>query len=235
MILASVEAVLVTGASSGHELLIALIAALALLLRWRAPEVALLAALPGLYLGSIAFAPLIALYCLAVRRRRWILSGMGAAAVTAAHFVPHPLGDLPAFRLDQESLLLVLDSCVLQGGAVVLGRSVRLRREQFREVTAGRRREDRLLAERVLATERARLAREMHDVVAHKVSLISLQAGALQVGEPHQADVRRSAGAIRELSVQTVAELQHMVGVLRAAGGTMARWCRDLASPTSPH
>ncbi|GAA3399304.1 sensor histidine kinase [Streptomyces roseoviridis] len=219
MTLACAEAVLVNGSASGHELLIALVGAAALLLRWRAPEVALLATLPGLSLGCIAFAPLIALYCLAVRRRRWILSGIGVAAVTAAHFIPHPLEDLSALRLDQESLLLMLDTCVLQGGAVVLGRSVRLRREQLLEVTASRLRENRLLAEQVLSTERARLAREMHDVVAHKVSLISLQAGALQVGEPHKVDARRSAGVILELSAQTIAELQHMVGVLRASGG----------------
>ncbi|WND23780.1 sensor histidine kinase [Streptomyces violaceus] len=60
----------------------------------------------------------------------------------------------------------------------------------------------------------------MHDVVAHKVSLISLQAGALQVGRPGDADVRTTARSIHELSAQTLTELRHLVGVLRTAGGT---------------
>ncbi|MER7109384.1 sensor histidine kinase [Streptomyces sp. NPDC000229] len=220
VLVAIVDGLVVNGLASGHELWVALIAAAALLVRWRAPEVALVAGLPGLYLGHIAFAPLIALYCLAVRRRRVLFSGMGAVLVTLAQFLPYPIADLSALPLDQETLLVALDACVLGTGAVVLGRSARLRRERLREVTESRQRENRLLTERVLATERARLAREMHDVVAHKVSLISLQAGALQVGEPHDVDVRQSAGAIRELSVQTITELQHMVGVLRAAGGS---------------
>jgi len=87
------------------------------------------------------------------------------------------------------------------------------------ELTRGRQREQLLLAQGVLATERARLAREMHDVVSHQVSLISIQAGALQVSSADPAAKER-AGTIRELSVRTLDELRHMVGVLRAAGGT---------------
>ncbi|MFJ7208027.1 histidine kinase [Streptomyces sp. NPDC098789] len=58
----------------------------------------------------------------------------------------------------------------------------------------------------------------MHDVVSHKVSLISLQAGALQVDRSGTVDVGESARLIQELSAQTVTELHHMLGVLRAVG-----------------
>ncbi len=57
----------------------------------------------------------------------------------------------------------------------------------------------------------------MHDVVAHQVSLISLQAGAVQIST-EDARAREGARTIRELSVRTLDELRHMVGILRAAG-----------------
>ena len=91
-------------------------------------------------------------------------------------------------------------------------------RDRLTELTTGRDREQRLLADRVLAQERARLAREMHDVVSHKVSLIAVQAGALRVTTGEDA-ARDAARTIRELSVATLTELRHMVGVLRTPGG----------------
>ncbi|MFB6616356.1 sensor histidine kinase [Streptomyces sp. NPDC085524] len=220
--LAVVDGIVVNGLGPGPGIWVALGAAAALLLRRCVPELALLAGLPGLYFGYIAFAPLIALYCLADRRRSSVVAGVAAVAVVFAQFLPYPVDDFSGLAVNRETLLAALDSCVLGAGSVVLGRSARLRRDRLREVREGREREHRLLAERTLATERARLAREMHDVVAHKVVLISLQAGALQVGDLDEATVLERAGVIRELAVRTNTELQHMVGVLRAAGGTSA-------------
>ena len=57
----------------------------------------------------------------------------------------------------------------------------------------------------------------MHDVVSHQVSLIAVQAGALQVSSPDPA-ARTAAGVIRSLAVRTLDELRQMVGVLRAEG-----------------
>lgn len=72
----------------------------------------------------------------------------------------------------------------------------------------------------MLAKERAQLAREMHDVVSHQVSLIAVRAGALQVST-RDAEVKEAAATIRRLSVQTLDELRHMVSVLRASGGRL--------------
>ncbi|WP_461075079.1 sensor histidine kinase [Streptomyces deserti] len=221
VVVALVDGLVVNGLSAGHGTGLWVIAAGALLLRHRAPEVAVLAGLPGLYLGHIAFAPLIALYCVAVRRRSLLACSAGAAVVAAASFLPHPLNGVSSLAFDRETVLLALDCCGLAAGVVVLGRSVRSRQERLREATARQAWENEVLTERVLTTERNRLAREMHDVVAHKVSLISLQAGALQVGRPGDADVRTTARWIHELSAQTLTELRHMVGVLRTAGGTV--------------
>lgn len=227
---AVVDGIVVNGPGPGPGLWVALGAAAALLLRTRLPELALVAGLPGLYLGYIAFAPLIALYCLADRRRSSVVAGAGAVVVALAQFLHYPVDGATELALDRETLLAALDSCVLGAGSVLLGRSARLRRDRLREATESREREHRLLAERTLATERARLAREMHDVVAHKVGLIGLQAGALEVSGPDAAAVREGAGVIRELSVRTITELQHMVGVLRAAGGAGCR-ARPAAAP----
>ncbi len=218
VLVALVDGLVVNGLTSGHGTWLALVAAGALLLRRRAPEAAVLAGLPGLYLGHIAFAPLIALYCVAVRRGHALVGVAGAAAVAVAWFLPHPAAGVSSLALDRETALLALDCCGVAAGVVVLGRSVRSRQERLRAATERRAWENQVLTERVLATERNRLAREMHDVVAHKVSLISLQAGALQVGRPGDTDVRTTARTIHELSAQTLTELRHLVGVLRTAG-----------------
>jgi signal transduction histidine kinase len=62
------------------------------------------------------------------------------------------------------------------------------------------------------------MAREMHDVVSHQVSLIAVRAGALQVAAK-DADAKEAARTIRSLSVTTLDELRTMVTLLRASGG----------------
>jgi signal transduction histidine kinase len=77
-------------------------------------------------------------------------------------------------------------------------------------------REQQLLAEQARAEERARLATEMHDVVTHRVSLMVLQAGALEVTATDQA-VRRAADALRVAGMQALDELRELVGVFGRA------------------
>ncbi|MFF8829728.1 sensor histidine kinase [Streptomyces sp. NPDC015131] len=215
------EALLVHGPVIGAELGLSLFAAAALLPRRRCPGAVLVATLPGLYVGYVMFAPLIALYTVACRYDDRRVLGLGVLLVAAAHFLPYPIGN-PVRTPYREVVLQVVDAFVTAGAPVVLGLLVTTRRElaaRLAELGRTRGREDRLLAERVLATERARLAREMHDVVAHQVSLISLRAGALKVSSGER-ETRDAAASIRELSVRTLDELRHLVGVLRAAGGS---------------
>nr|WP_269328909.1 histidine kinase [Kineosporia babensis] len=103
---------------------------------------------------------------------------------------------------------------------VLLGQLILARRdlaERLREIQQARAHEQILTTQSVLATERAQLAREMHDVVSHQVSLIAVRAGALQVST-HDPEVKEAASTIRGLSVRTLNELRHMVGVLRTSG-----------------
>nr|WP_043237384.1 histidine kinase [Streptomyces violaceusniger] len=220
VLLAVADALLVNGVTFGLELNVSLAAAGALLVRRRLPALVFLITLPGILIGYVWFAPMIALYTVALLRPNRRLLGISALLLAAAHFIPWPVSDFEptAYR---ENTLTLIDACVTSVGPIALGLLVRTRGElaaRIEDLTRSRRHADELIAEQVLSTERARLAREMHDVVAHQVSLISLQAGAVQISA-EDAKAREGARTIRELSVRTLDELRHMVGILRAAGG----------------
>ncbi|MER7501030.1 histidine kinase [Nonomuraea pusilla] len=105
---------------------------------------------------------------------------------------------------------------------LALGLWVRARRE-VREAAGERaaqmEREQVMRAERARAAERARIAREMHDVVAHRVSLIVLHAGALELRAADE-ETAGAAALIGEIGREALAELRGVLGVLREPGGT---------------
>ena len=94
--------------------------------------------------------------------------------------------------------------------------------EKFREVDeakeraelAEREREER--ARRAVADERARIARELHDVVGHSVSVMTVQASAVRVRlEDDQGRVRDALAVVEQTGREALAEMRRMVGVLR--------------------
>ncbi|WP_431948437.1 sensor histidine kinase [Actinacidiphila sp. bgisy167] len=193
--------------------------AVALMLRRRVPLVTFVLTVPAVLVSDAAFATLAALYTLAsLTRRRWLLA-VCALCFTIADMVPWPA---PKVDLLEPSTLITLTYTAATAAApVFLGQLVQARRDlslRLAEISEARDHERLLTAQTVLAKERAQLAREMHDVVSHQVSLIAVRAGALQVGT-RDAEVKEAAATIRRLSVQTLDELRHMVSVLRAAGG----------------
>ncbi|PKV83018.1 sensor histidine kinase [Streptomyces sp. TLI_146] len=201
------------------ERTLSVLAGVVLIARLRMPVVTLLLTLPGQFMGSAWLAGLIALYTVSRLKPSRLLLTACALLTMAVMFLPYPM---EAAELHDRATdwAWVESSLAAPIAAVALGRAVALRGElavRLRELTEGRSREDRLLAEQVLATERTQLAREMHDVVAHQVSLISLQAGALRMSSVDPV-ARETADTIRTLAVRTLDELRHMVGVLRAGG-----------------
>jgi signal transduction histidine kinase len=71
--------------------------------------------------------------------------------------------------------------------------------------------------------ERARIAREMHDVLAHRISLITMHAGALAYREDLTAEeMRGTAELISTTSHEALTDLRQVLGVLRSDGGTVA-------------
>ncbi|MFD0331108.1 sensor histidine kinase [Streptacidiphilus monticola] len=162
-----------------------------------------------------------ALYSVAAERRRRVETACCAVLVGLADFWPWPWNEV-TLGWDRTTALAVMYALLTAGAPVAFGLLVHTRRElavRLDELTRGQERERRLLEQSVLAKERARLAREMHDVVSHQVSLISIQAGALQLRAEDPQAVAESARTIRQLSVKTLEELRQMVGVLRAAAG----------------
>ncbi|MEV0602976.1 histidine kinase [Streptomyces sp. NPDC050315] len=122
---------------------------------------------------------------------------------------------------------------VLTAPPVLLGLYVGARRrlvESLRERNDGLERELMLLAERAEERaewarneERTRIAREMHDVVAHRVSLMVVHAAALQavaLKDPEKAS--RNAGLVGDMGRQALTELREMLGVLRTGEGAGA-------------
>ena len=94
--------------------------------------------------------------------------------------------------------------------------------------------EQELLARDAVLTERTRIAREMHDVVGHRVSLMVLQAGAIEMAAADRDRVEQLARQVQTAGRQALEELRQMVGVLRAEDGTTTRRSvRSRASPTS--
>ncbi|MFD6949518.1 histidine kinase [Nocardiopsis sp. TSRI0078] len=75
-------------------------------------------------------------------------------------------------------------------------------------------REQHMMAEQAITAERTRIAREMHDVVAHRVSLMVLHAGGLEVSTDDPRTVE-AAGLIRTTGREALSELRGILGVLR--------------------
>jgi signal transduction histidine kinase len=93
-----------------------------------------------------------------------------------------------------------------------VGRRLRLRNERAAQLQ----REQDAEAHRIVIEERARIARELHDVVAHRVSLMTVQAGAAKaVAAEDPEGARRAMGAVEEAGRQALEELRHLLGVLR--------------------
>ncbi|HEU5363202.1 MAG TPA: histidine kinase [Gaiellaceae bacterium] len=80
-----------------------------------------------------------------------------------------------------------------------------------------------LQAQAAVVVERGRIARELHDVVAHNVSMMVVQAGAAaRVLDGEQPHVRNALDAIADTGRQTVDEMRTLLGVLRDEPGTAA-------------
>ena len=76
-----------------------------------------------------------------------------------------------------------------------------------------------LMARDAVLTERTRIAREMHDAVGHRVSLMVLQAGAIEMAAGDRGRVEQLAEQVQTAGRQALDELRQMVGVLRAGDG----------------
>jgi signal transduction histidine kinase len=213
----------VSNASVADGALIALIA-LPLLWRRRAPLLTLVLVIAATYAGYARgpgvggsvqawIALSVALYTVAAhcRRARAIAGAVLVVTFALAY-------DVPAL-VEGSRVVDVAGQLVFLGGVWLLGGWVRRRRQTTSELEqhAARLEADReALAREAVAEERARIAREMHDSVAHSVSVMVLQAGAAaHVLEASPRDACASLEAIQETGREAIVELRRMLGLLR--------------------
>ncbi len=146
-------------------------------------------------------------------------------AITAALLLTWALAS-PLLYPFSSSYWIDAGGCVLVTGVVFgWGLFVRARRELVRSLQAQAER----AAEEAREAERRRIAREMHDVLAHRLSLLSVHAGALQFHPGASAEeVAEAAGVIRASAKTALEELRGVIGVLRESSG------ESLTQPPQP-
>jgi signal transduction histidine kinase len=158
--------------------------------------------------GFVWFALIVALITAVAQGRRivvWVLLGIGYAIVVIE---------------DDTTLVgaLALAAWLLVLAAV--GEVLRVRRERAAEVERTREEE----ARRRAGEERLRIARELHDLLAHNVSLINVQAGvALHLIDEQPEQARSALAAIKQASGDTLRELRAVLGVLRQVDEELPR------------
>ncbi|MFD9575009.1 sensor histidine kinase [Streptomyces sp. NPDC059982] len=167
------------------------------------------------YQPSLNFwSPVVALYGVAARRPP--RTAAACAALTAAVVL---LSGLSARELGLA--VAVLQALVVPVVVWAFGNGARLldeRNRQLAAVTAQLRREQEGRARRAVSEEQRRIARELHDVVAHHMSVISVQAGMAGYVFPSAPEKARAAlGTIAETSQEGLRELRRILTLLRSA------------------
>ena len=215
-------------AANDHQPLVVLLAVaapIAVLLRERQPVVALLVAvvLRGTIPDNQALLlpALIVLYTIATRSS-WPKPAAGAVVVTLASLAAGAgWGNIT----DHGGLLgYVIGTTASCAAAVALGLYVGARRrviDGLRERAERLDRERELLADRAVARERVRIARELHDVIAHNISLIVVTAQGLGATIDDQR-VADSMDSIAGLGRQAMAEMDRTLWLLRAGSDETA-------------
>ena len=195
------------------------VGAAALVWRRRAPEIVLgivLVVMLALNAASVAVLPtlLVLLTVAEYRGGVWVAAAsiLAAAAVVAVdplHGVAEDLAGVP-LRL------------VAIGLPVAVGLYLRARADYIgglRERGERLERERELLAEQAVAEERVRIARELHDVVAHHVTLMVVQVQALSATGSGDGEQRTGLERVAGLGREALSEMHRMLGVLRLGDG----------------
>jgi len=164
--------------------------------------------LPPVFLGV---AILVAVYSVAAYGDRWVsLAGLAAAAAGSAAI------QLTPARFQWPT---PVTNTLIIGAAWLLGHfahNYRAYAARLEERTAELERAREALARKAVTEERLRLARELHDVVAHAMSVIAVQSGVgAHVATTQPKEARRSLAAIEATSRAALTELRRLLGVLR--------------------
>ncbi|HEV3400235.1 MAG TPA: sensor histidine kinase [Acidimicrobiales bacterium] len=168
----------------------------------------------GYVRGPIFLALIVAFATAVMHGRRWL--AWGSLVVGYVSFLW--LGDL----LDREPAPNLAQVVGLGAWLLALATTtevIRARRERAAEVGRARQEE----ARRRASEERLRIAQELHDVLAHNISLINVQAGvALHLIDERPEQARPALAAIKDASKEALDELRSVLDVLREGTGDAA-------------
>jgi signal transduction histidine kinase len=181
-----------------YDLVGGALASLALWWRRRWPiGVGLFVLAMNTFATSASIAGAIALFTVAVHRRAAVAFAVGGVSIAITPILLAIQPDDPESPIWVEMVIGVLAT----GAVIAWGMFVRARRQlllSLRDRAERAESEQQLRVEQARQQERARIAREMHDVLAHRISLLSLHAGALEFRPDAPPDeVARAAGVIR--------------------------------------
>jgi signal transduction histidine kinase len=165
----------------------------------------------GLPPETLGVAILVAVYSVAAYGDRWVSPvGLATAAVGSAAI------QLTPSRFQWPTPLI---NTLVIGAAWLLGHFVGVRRRyiaRLEERTGELEQARAELARRAVVEERLRLARELHDVVAHAMSVIAVQSGVgAHVADTQPKEAAKALAAIEATSRATLTELRRLLGVLR--------------------
>ena len=190
--------------------------------RHRAPVgIAVATAAAASVFATAGTANMFALYAVARRRPLRVALALGVLNVPAGlvFYAIYPGNNALSLTV---TVNVAISAAAVAWGALARAQSRLVRSLEERAVRAET--EQRLRADQIRGSERERIAREMHDVVAHRVSLVALHAGGLEVHPGLAPDeVRDAARLIRRSAQDALDELRMVVGALRddtpASGG----------------
>lgn len=169
---------------------------------------------------TLTLAPLVAAYSVGAyassqRAVRW------TAGVLLGGLLGVNIGDAVLHR-QAESLLTAVGNSIVFGTAFLFGDNMRRRRERMADLEARADAEEttrQALAREAVAGERQRIARELHDVVAHSLSVMVVQAGAARrMVDKRPERAIEALGAIETTGREALDEMRRLLGVLRTDG-----------------
>ncbi|MEV8371615.1 histidine kinase [Kribbella sp. NPDC056861] len=195
------------------------VAALSLLVRRKWPlALTLILTVVAVVLPAVGGASTLAVFSLAVHRRP-LISGLGCAAAVLSAAVQLWLFP-PAPTIPYIYWLVLGLASLLYVASVAWGIVVRTRRQLMLSLAERARRAEEDQEQRVeqgRRRERERIAREMHDALGHRLSLLSVHAGALEFRPEMPPDeLAVAAGVIRSTARESLEDLREIVGVLRS-------------------
>jgi signal transduction histidine kinase len=185
--------------------------------RWPVPVAVAIGAASS-FSGLAAGPGVLAAVSVATRRRLWQVALVGVVNLVAGQ----SLATIQPANGEDPYWLTLTVNLVVTAGILGWGMYLGSRRELMWTLRARAERaeaEQELRAAQARGTERARIAREMHDVLAHRISQISLHAGALGFREDlGPEEIRSSAAVIQQKAHEALDDLRGVLGVLRDTG-----------------